>query len=149
MASLASDASSAFANAYLNVDIPLDGIGLISIPAAEIISPVFTLWITLVIMYMGTRQTTSSHVPKMCLMQSLLFASGSLMTLFSNLFRGRQHLRVFRAHDHWVTLDCHIRPFGNSTTGSMSRALARMLMVLLAVYVWVVETVESLAAGVQ
>ncbi|BDA40538.1 hypothetical protein COCOBI_01-1910 [Coccomyxa sp. Obi] len=48
---LASDASNAFANAYLNVDIPLDGIGLISIPAAEIISPVFTLWITLVIMY--------------------------------------------------------------------------------------------------
>lgn len=63
VASLASDASSAFANAYLNVDIPLDGIGLISIPAAEIISPVFTLWITLVIMYMGMRQT-SSHVPK-------------------------------------------------------------------------------------
>lgn len=53
VASLASDASNAFANAYLNVDIPLDGIGLISIPAAEIISPVFTLWITLVIMYIG------------------------------------------------------------------------------------------------
>lgn len=56
VASLASDASNAFANSYLNVDIPLDGIGLISIPAAEIISPVFTLWITLVMMYLGALQ---------------------------------------------------------------------------------------------
>ena len=70
MASLASDASNAFANAYLNVDIPLDGIGLISIPAAEIISPVFTLWITLVIMYLGGRQPTSSPVPRKCSMQA-------------------------------------------------------------------------------
>lgn len=78
VASLASDASNAFANAYLNVDIPLDGIGLISIPAAEIISPVFTLWITLVIMYMG-----AYHAPFFLKIQQLnavflLLASSSL-----------------------------------------------------------------------
>lgn len=37
----------------LNIDIPLDGIGLVGMPAAEAISPVFTLWITLVVMYLG------------------------------------------------------------------------------------------------
>ncbi|KAK9862826.1 hypothetical protein WJX84_007158 [Apatococcus fuscideae] len=36
----------------LNIDIPLDGIGLVGMPAAEAISPVFTLWITLVVMYL-------------------------------------------------------------------------------------------------
>lgn len=35
------------------MDIPLDGMGFVSIPASEIISPVFTLWTTLVIMYIG------------------------------------------------------------------------------------------------
>ncbi|KAL3147784.1 hypothetical protein ABBQ32_002515 [Trebouxia sp. C0010 RCD-2024] len=35
----------------LNIDIPFDGLGLISIPASETISPVFTMWITLVAMY--------------------------------------------------------------------------------------------------
>ena len=35
------------------VDIPLDGRGLIAISAAETISPVFTLWVTLVLMYLG------------------------------------------------------------------------------------------------
>ena len=44
----------------LNIDIPLDGIGLVGMPAAEAISPVFTLWITLVVMYIGER-------PKLCL----------------------------------------------------------------------------------
>ncbi len=37
----------------LNIDIPLDGMGLVGMPAAEAISPVFTLWITLVVMYLG------------------------------------------------------------------------------------------------
>ena len=37
----------------LNIDIPFDGLGLISIPASETISPVFTMWITLVAMYTG------------------------------------------------------------------------------------------------
>lgn len=71
------------------------------------------------------------------------------MTFFSDVSRGRQHFRVFKANGQWVIVDCHIRPFGNSTTGSMSRALARMLRVLLAVHIWIVEAVESLAAGVQ
>lgn len=35
------------------VDIPLDGRGLIAIPAAETISPVFTLWVTLVLLYLA------------------------------------------------------------------------------------------------
>jgi len=35
----------------LNIDVPFDGLGLISIPASETISPVFTMWITLVAMY--------------------------------------------------------------------------------------------------
>ncbi len=47
------DGSSTFSTPYLNVDIPLDGMGFVSIPASEIISPVFTLWTTLVIMYIG------------------------------------------------------------------------------------------------
>ena len=37
----------------LNIDIPFDGLGLISIPASETISPVYTMWITLVAMYTG------------------------------------------------------------------------------------------------
>ena len=39
----------------LSMDIPFDGLGLISIPASETISPVFTMWITLVAMYTGTQ----------------------------------------------------------------------------------------------
>lgn len=35
----------------LNIDIPFDGLGLISIPASETISPVYTMWITLIAMY--------------------------------------------------------------------------------------------------
>lgn len=41
----------------LNIDIPFDGLGLISIPASETISPVFTMWITLVAMYTGMLMT--------------------------------------------------------------------------------------------
>jgi hypothetical protein len=37
----------------LTVDIPLDGLGLIGFPAADAISPVYTVWITLVLMYLG------------------------------------------------------------------------------------------------
>ncbi|KAK9823894.1 hypothetical protein WJX72_006230 [[Myrmecia] bisecta] len=37
---------------YINVDIPFDGLGLVGMPAADVISPVFTLWITLVLLYM-------------------------------------------------------------------------------------------------
>ena len=37
----------------LSVDIPLDGLGLVGFPAADAISPVFTLWITLVLMYLS------------------------------------------------------------------------------------------------
>ncbi len=40
----------------LSIDIPLDGMGLVGMPAAEAISPVFTLWITLVVMYLGESQ---------------------------------------------------------------------------------------------
>jgi Flp pilus assembly protein TadB len=53
MGSRAGDSSGSFPNSYLSVDIPLDGMGFVSFPAAEIISPVFTLWTTLVIMYIG------------------------------------------------------------------------------------------------
>ena len=42
----------------LSVDIPLDGLGLVGFPAADAISPVFTLWITLVLMYLGQPQKT-------------------------------------------------------------------------------------------
>lgn len=37
----------------LKVDIPFDGLGLIGFPAADAISPVYTIWITLVVMYLG------------------------------------------------------------------------------------------------
>ena len=37
----------------LSVDIPFDGLGLIGLPAADAISPVYTVWITLVLMYLG------------------------------------------------------------------------------------------------
>ena len=37
----------------LAVDVPLDGRGPTALPAAEMMSPVFTLWITLVAMYLG------------------------------------------------------------------------------------------------
>lgn len=37
----------------LAVDIPLDGRGPTALPAAEMMSPVFTLWITLAAMYLG------------------------------------------------------------------------------------------------
>lgn len=46
----------------LNIDVPFDGLGLISIPASETISPVFTMWITLVAMYTGTTVCSSPHV---------------------------------------------------------------------------------------
>ncbi len=46
----------------LNIDVPFDGLGLISIPASETISPVFTMWITLVAMYTSKfAQTQQSH----------------------------------------------------------------------------------------
>ena len=47
----------------LNIDVPFDGLGLISIPASETISPVFTMWITLVAMYTGelTSEPQSCH----------------------------------------------------------------------------------------
>lgn len=49
----------------LNIDVPFDGLGLISIPASETISPVFTMWITLVAMYTGelTPGPRSCHQP--------------------------------------------------------------------------------------
>lgn len=37
----------------LSIDIPLDGMGVVGFPAEEAISPVFTLWITLVLMYLS------------------------------------------------------------------------------------------------
>lgn len=40
----------------LTVDIPFDGLGLIGFPAADAISPVYTMWISLVVMYLGMRQ---------------------------------------------------------------------------------------------
>ena len=48
----------------LNIDIPFDGLGLISIPASETISPVFTMWITLVAMYTGMLITRLSFAAK-------------------------------------------------------------------------------------
>ena len=35
------------------IDIPFDGLGLIGFPASDAISPVYTLWVTLVLMYLG------------------------------------------------------------------------------------------------
>ena len=43
----------------LSVDIPLDGLGLIGFPAADAISPVYTIWITLVVMYLGETDNPS------------------------------------------------------------------------------------------
>lgn len=48
----------------LSIDIPLDGLGLIGFPAADAISPVYTIWITLVVMYLGR-----SHMPLLCLLK--------------------------------------------------------------------------------
>ena len=41
---------------YLNVDIPFDGLGLVDFPATDAISPVFTLWVTLILMYLSAPQ---------------------------------------------------------------------------------------------
>ena len=41
------------------IDIPFDGLGLIGFPASDAISPVYTLWVTLVFMYLGTIQEFS------------------------------------------------------------------------------------------
>ena len=54
----ANASSGAFAGSYLSVDVPLDGRGLVGIPANKAISPVFTVWCTLVLMYIGARSST-------------------------------------------------------------------------------------------
>lgn len=38
---------------YIHVDFPLDGLGIVTVPAGSVISPVFTMWITLVTLYIG------------------------------------------------------------------------------------------------
>ena len=38
----------------MQIDLPLDGRGPISIPASDIISPILSMWLTLVLMYTGT-----------------------------------------------------------------------------------------------
>lgn len=49
----------------LTVDIPLDGLGLIGFPAADAISPVYTIWITLVVIYLGLHHSShASHIDK-------------------------------------------------------------------------------------
>ena len=53
----------------LNIDVPFDGLGLISIPASETISPVFTMWITLVAMYTGIPLHPSKYVGVLHLLQ--------------------------------------------------------------------------------
>lgn len=37
----------------VQIDLPLDGRGPISIPASDIISPILSMWLTLVLMYTG------------------------------------------------------------------------------------------------
>ena len=57
----AASADSSVDSPVVYVDIPLDGRGLIAIPAAESISPVFTLWVTLVVMYLGELSAYALH----------------------------------------------------------------------------------------
>ena len=57
----------------LTIDIPLDGMGLVGIPAAEAISPVFTLWITLVVMYLGKPPTISYSLAQTDVLMAPLF----------------------------------------------------------------------------
>jgi hypothetical protein len=38
---------------YLSIDFPLDGLGGVPIPAGSVLSPVLTLWITLVVLWLG------------------------------------------------------------------------------------------------
>jgi len=47
----------------LSVDIPFDGLGLIGFPATDAISPVYTVWITLVLMYLGAYSFHTSPFP--------------------------------------------------------------------------------------
>ena len=52
----------------LTVDIPFDGLGLIGFPAADAISPVYTMWISLVVMYLGmfTSIKCNSQITQTC-----------------------------------------------------------------------------------
>lgn len=45
--------STAAGTKYLYLDFPLDGKGIISVPAGAVISPVFTMWVTLLMLYIG------------------------------------------------------------------------------------------------
>ena len=55
----------------LAVDVPLDGRGPTALPAAEMMSPVFTLWITLVAMYLGA--ALAGDVTPACAFRELCF----------------------------------------------------------------------------
>ena len=55
----------------LAVDVPLDGRGPTALPAAEMMSPVFTLWITLVAMYLGA--ALAGGVAPACAFRALCF----------------------------------------------------------------------------
>lgn len=37
----------------VDVDFPLDGLGAVAVPAGSILSPVLTMWITLMVCYIG------------------------------------------------------------------------------------------------
>ncbi len=38
---------------YILIDQPLDGLGILSVPAGDVISPVFTLWLTLLLLFVA------------------------------------------------------------------------------------------------
>jgi hypothetical protein len=37
----------------IGIDFPLDGRGQVLVPAAAVLSPVFTMWVTLILVYIG------------------------------------------------------------------------------------------------
>lgn len=66
----------------LNIDVPFDGLGLISIPASETISPVFTMWITLVAMYTSkSAPTQQSYHSQACSCERLSKHAQSSLTM--------------------------------------------------------------------
>ena len=74
----------------LNIDIPFDGLGLISIPASETISPVYTMWITLIAMYTG-KDSSCIALVKYC-GGLCVFQADQLATAY---WQSAQHLPAF------------------------------------------------------
>eukprot|EP00198_Chlamydomonas_reinhardtii_P006217 XP_001695553.1 predicted protein [Chlamydomonas reinhardtii] len=48
-----SSSSSSGSGSFISVDFPLDGEGVKDVPAGDVLSPVFSMWVTLVAVYVG------------------------------------------------------------------------------------------------